>query len=59
VRDANEDPFPFFNLENDITIGQFVALSVEMSEVKEGVPFYLRKLLEFGQGRWALKMKVL
>jgi hypothetical protein len=59
VRDANEDPFSPFNPENDIVVGQFVALIVELREVRGGVPFYIGKVLEFGQGRWASKMKVL
>jgi len=58
VQDANEDAFPPFNLGNDISVGQFVALAVEPSEVRGGVSFYLGKVLEFGQRRWALKMKV-
>ena len=59
VQDAGEDPFPAFNPENDVVVGQFVALTVELEEVRRGVPFYIGKVLEFGQGRWASKMKVL
>jgi len=53
-----EDPFPPFNLESDIRVGYFVCLIVEPIEVQAGVPFYVVKVLEFGQGKWALKMKV-
>jgi hypothetical protein len=59
VRDANEDPFPAFNPEKDVVTGQFVALTVELREIREGVPFYIGKVLEFGQGRWTSKMKIL
>ena len=37
----------------------FVALSVEQEEVRTGVPFYVGKVLEFGNGRWAEKMKMI
>ena len=53
-----EDPFPPFNPESDIRVGHFVALTVEPVEVRAGVPFYVGKVLEFGQGKWAAKMKV-
>jgi len=56
---GSEDPFPAFNPENDVVVGQFVALIVDLSEIREGVPFYVGKVLEFGQGRRASKMKVL
>jgi len=36
---GSEDSFPTFNPENDIVVGQFVALTVELSEIREGVPF--------------------
>jgi len=36
-----------------------VALTVELSEIRGRISFYVDKMLEFGQGRWALKMKVL
>jgi hypothetical protein len=53
-----EDWFPPFNPENDIRVGQFVALTVEQEELHVGVPFYVEKVLEFGQRKWAEKMKV-
>jgi hypothetical protein len=37
----------------------FVALTVEQEELRAGVPFYVGKVLEFGNGRWAKKMKVI
>jgi hypothetical protein len=40
-------------------MGHFVALSVEQEELRAGVPFYVGKVLEFGKGRWAEKMKVI
>ena len=40
-------------------MGQYVALIVELAEVREGVPFYVGKVLGFGQGNRAQKMKVL
>ena len=46
-----EDRFPAFNLETNIRVGHFVALSVEQEELHVGVPFYLEKVLEFGKGR--------
>jgi hypothetical protein len=54
-----EDRFPAFNPETDIRVGHFVALSVEQEELRVGVPFYVGKVLEFGKGRWAEKMKVI
>jgi hypothetical protein len=54
-----EDRFPTFNPETDIRVGYFVALSVEQEELRAGVPFYVGKILEFGKGRWAEKMKVI
>lgn len=56
---GTEDPFPPFDPTSDIKVGQFVALTVEHSEVQAGVPFYVGKVLEFGQRSRALKMKVL
>jgi hypothetical protein len=43
-----EDRFPPFNPENDIRVGQFVALTVEQAELRAGVPFYVGKVVEFG-----------
>jgi hypothetical protein len=40
-------------------MGHFIALSVEQEELCAGVPFYIGKVLEFGKGRWAEKMKVI
>jgi hypothetical protein len=34
------------------------ALTVEQEELRAGIPFYLGKVLEFGQRKWAEKMKV-
>ena len=59
VQSPTEDPFPPFNLENDVVVGQYVALTVELAEVREGVLFYVGKILGFGQGNRAQKMKVL
>jgi hypothetical protein len=56
---GGEDRFPTFNPEIDIRVGHFVALSVEQKELRAGVPFYVGKVLEFGKGRWAEKMKVI
>jgi hypothetical protein len=54
-----EDRFPAFNPRTDIRVGHFVALTVEQEELRAGVPFYVGKVLEFGNGRWAEKMKVI
>jgi hypothetical protein len=54
-----EDRFPAFNPETDIRVGHFVALSVEQEELRTGVPFYVGKVLEFGNRRWVEKMKVI
>jgi hypothetical protein len=40
-------------------VGHFVALTVEQEELRAGVLFYVGKVLEFGNGRWAEKMKVI
>ena len=40
-------------------VGQFVALTMELNEIQGGVPFYIGKVIKFGQGRWSAKMKVL
>jgi hypothetical protein len=40
-------------------VEHFVALSIEQEELRVGVPFYVEKVLEFGNGRWAEKMKVI
>jgi hypothetical protein len=56
---GRKDRFPAFNPKTDIRVGHFVALSVEQEELRVGVPFYVRKVLEFGKGRWAKKMKVI
>jgi hypothetical protein len=56
---GGEDRFPAFNLETDIQVGHFVALSVEQEELRAGVPFYVGKVLEFEKGRWVDKMKVI
>jgi len=36
-----------------------VALTVERKVVRAGVPFYVGKVVEFGQGKWAMKVKVI
>jgi hypothetical protein len=56
---GGEDHFPTFNLETDIRVGHFVALSVDQEELRAGVLFYVGKVLEFGKERWAEKMKVI
>jgi hypothetical protein len=56
---GGEDRFPAFNPGTDIRVGHFVALIVEQEELRAGVPFYVGKVLEFGNGRWAEKMKVI
>jgi hypothetical protein len=56
---GGEDRFPAFNPGTDIRVGHFVALTVEQEELRAGVPFYVGKVLEFGNGRWAEKMKVI
>jgi hypothetical protein len=56
--EGGEDRFLPFNPENDIRVGQFVALTVEQEERRAGIPFYMEKVLEFGQRKWAEKMKV-
>jgi hypothetical protein len=56
---GGEDRFPAFNPGIDIRVGHFVALSVEEEELRASIPFYMGKVLEFGKGRWAEKMKVI
>jgi hypothetical protein len=56
---GGEDCFLAFNPGTDIQVGHFVALSVEQEELRAGIPFYVEKVLEFGKGRWAEKMKVI
>jgi hypothetical protein len=56
---GGEDRFLAFNPKIDIRVGHFIALSVEQEELRAGVPFYVGKVLEFGKGRWAEKMKVI
>jgi hypothetical protein len=48
---GGEDRFPAFNPGTDIRVGHFVALTVEQEELRAGVPFYVGKVLEFGNGR--------
>ena len=57
--EGGEDRFPAFNSETDIQVRHFVALSVEQEELRGGIPFYVRKVLEFSKGRWGEKMKVI
>ena len=57
--EGGEDHFPAFNSKTNIQVGHFVALSVEQEELHTGIPFYVGKVLEFGKGRWAEKMKVI
>jgi hypothetical protein len=40
-------------------VGHFVALTVEQEELRAGIPFYVGKVLEFGNRRWVEKMKVI
>jgi hypothetical protein len=40
-------------------VGHFVALTVEQEELRANIPFYVEKVLEFENGRWAEKMKVI
>jgi hypothetical protein len=56
---GGEDRFPAFNPGTDIRVGHFVALTVEQEELRTSVPFYVGKVLEFRNGRWAEKMKVI
>jgi hypothetical protein len=56
--EGGEDRFPPFNPENDIRVGQFIALTVEQEELRIGIPFYVGKVLEFGQQKWVEKMEV-
>jgi hypothetical protein len=53
------DRFPAFNPRTNIRVGHFVALTVEQEELRTGVPYYVGKVLEFGNGRWVEKMKVI
>jgi hypothetical protein len=53
-----QDRFPPFNPESDIRVGQFMAFTVEHEELRAGVPFYMGKVVEFGQRTWAEKIKV-
>jgi hypothetical protein len=53
-----QDRFPPFNPESDIHVGQFVAFTMEHKELHAGIPFYVGKVVEFGQRTWAKKIKV-
>ena len=59
VRNEDGDFFPPYSSKADNMVGQFVALIVELSEIQGGVPFYIGKVIEFGQRRWSANMKVL
>jgi hypothetical protein len=48
---GGEDRFPAFNPGTDIRVGHFVALIVEQEELRASIPFYVGKVLEFGNGR--------
>jgi len=48
VQGASEDPFPLFNPKNDVVEGQYIALTIELREIREGILFYIEKMLEFG-----------
>ena len=54
---GNEDGDCFcpYNPKTNVMVGQFVALTVELSEIQGGVPFYIQKVIEFGQGQWSAK----
>ena len=57
--ETTSDPFPTFNLETDLQIGYFVALTVERKEVRAGVTFFVGKVIEFGHRKWVMKVKVI
>ena len=57
--ETTNDPFPTFNPERDLQIGHFVLLTVEKKEVPAEVPFFVGKVMEFGQRKWAMKVKVI
>jgi hypothetical protein len=48
---GGEDRFPAFNPGTDIRVEHFVVLTVEQEELPAGVPFYVGKVLEFGNER--------
>jgi hypothetical protein len=52
------DRFPPFNPESVTRVGQFVAFTMEHKELRAGVPFYVGKVVEFGQRTWIEKIKV-
>ena len=47
--ETTNDHFPTFNPQRDLQIGHFLALTVERKEVRAGVPFFVGKVMEFGQ----------
>ena len=57
-KEGSSDPFPPFNPQFDINMGQFVGLSVVQEEVESEVPFYLGKVIEEGKNSWRMKIKV-
>ena len=59
VHNEDGDCFLPYNLETNVMVGQFVALTMEFSEIQGEISFYIGKVIEFGQGRWSAKMKVL
>jgi hypothetical protein len=42
--ERGEDWFPPFNLENDIRVGQFIALTIEHEELRTSISFYVGKV---------------
>lgn len=57
--EATNDHFLVFTLERDLEIEQFVALTIEWKVVRAEVPFYMEKVVEFRQSKWAIKVKVI
>jgi len=57
--EEGQDLFPVFDPKKDLQVKQFVAFNVEPTEIRARVPFYMGNFLEFGQCKWALKVKVL
>jgi hypothetical protein len=53
------DRFPPFNPKSDIHVGQFVVFTMEHDELHAGVPFYVGKVVDFGQWTWVEKIKVM
>lgn len=48
VAKAVDDLFLTFDVQGDLEIGEFFALTIELKKIQTGIPLYMEKELEFG-----------